>query len=83
MDNDAQRMSEIQDRLLQFMDSELHTDEDHMFMATMLLKHSMIMYKTFLEDDQIKEMLGHVAETLPESFSVTALDDDTISPTRH
>ena len=30
MDNDAQRMSEIQDRLLQFMDSELHTDEDHM-----------------------------------------------------
>ena len=58
-DNDK-RMSEIQDKLVKHIQQELHNDEDFMYMATMLLKHSMVLYKTILEDDQIKDMLKHV-----------------------
>lgn len=78
---DSERMSEIQDRLVEFMSTELHTDEDFMYMATMLLKHSMVLYKTFLEDDAVRDMLAHVADNIEDTFSLTDLadeaDDDT------
>lgn len=67
MDKDKQRMHEIQNKLIDHIQNELHTDEDFMYMATMLLKHSMVLYKTFLDNDQIKKMLGHVGDTLNEN----------------
>jgi hypothetical protein len=47
-----------------------------MYVATMLLKHSLVLYKTFLEDEQIKQMLAHVAETVADDLDV---NDYTIS----
>ena len=39
-----------------------------MYMATMLLKHSIVLYKTLLHDEEIKNMLGHVIETLEQDY---------------
>ena len=85
-DNDK-RMSEIQDKLVKHIQQELHSDEDFMYMATMLLKHSMVLYKTFLEDDQIKDMLKHVGETLSDDLhnanKYFDMDDSDGGPTVH
>ena len=85
-DNDK-RMSEIQDKLVKHIQQELHNDEDFMYMATMLLKHSMVLYKTFLEDDQIKDMLKHVGETLSDDLhnanKYLDMDDSDGGPTVH
>lgn len=63
-------MAEIQERLVQHIQTDLHTDEDFLYMATMLMKHSIVLYKTFLEDDQIKEMLGHVKNNLTDEIDI-------------
>jgi hypothetical protein len=76
MANDTQRMQEIQNALVAHIQTQLTTDEDFMYVATMLLKHSLVLYKTFLEDDQIKQMLAHVAETVADDLDV---NDYTIS----
>ena len=78
-------MSEIQKKLVEHIQTQLHTDEDFMYMATMLLKHSMVLYKTFLEDDQIKKMLDHVGETLSDDLhnAEKYYDDGSIPPTMH
>ena len=68
MSNDTQRMQDIQNALVAHIQENLKTDEDFMYMATMLLKHSMVLYKTFLEDDQIKKMLEHVGDTLSDDL---------------
>lgn len=85
-DNDK-RMSEIQDKLVKHIQQELHNDEDFMYMATMLLKHSMVLYKTFLEDDQIKDMLKHVGDTLSDDLhnanKYFDMDDSDGGPTVH
>tara|TARA_B100000513_G_C11768342_1_gene140285 strand:- start:72 stop:335 length:264 start_codon:yes stop_codon:yes gene_type:complete len=85
-DNDK-RMSEIQDKLVKHIQQELHSDEDFMYMATMLLKHSMVLYKTFLEDDQIKDMLKHVGDTLSDDLhnanKYFDMDDSDGGPTVH
>ena len=85
-DNDK-RMSEIQDKLVKHIQQELHNDEDFMYMATMLLKHSMVLYKTFLEDDQIKDMLKHVGDTLSDDLhnanKYFDIDDSDGGPTVH
>ena len=85
-DNDK-RMSEIQDKLVKHIQQELHSDEDFMYMATMLLKHSMVLYKTFLEDDQIKDMLKHVGDTLSDDLHNAVkyfdMDDSDGGPTVH
>lgn len=85
-DNDK-RMSEIQDKLVKHIQQELHNDEDFMYMATMLLKHSMVLYKTFLEDDQIKDMLKHVGDTLSDdlhnAYKYFDMDDSDGGPTVH
>ena len=85
-DNDK-RMSEIQDKLVKHIQQELHSDEDFMYMATMLLKHSMVLYKTFLEDDQIKDMLKHVGDTLSDDLhnanKYFDIDDSDGGPTVH
>ena len=41
-----------------------------MYVATMLLKHSMVLYKTFLDDEQIQKMLVHVAETISDDLDI-------------
>ena len=56
-------------------------DEDFMYVATMLLKHSLVLYKTFLEDDQIQQMLAHVAETISDDLDIK--DYTKGGPTRH
>lgn len=68
MDKDKQRMNDIQNKLVEHIQTELHTDEDFMYMATMLLKHSMVLYKTFLDDNEIKRMLEHVGDTLSDDL---------------
>ena len=62
------RMSEIQNKLTKHIDSNIKDDDDHMYMATMLLKHYLVLYKGLLSDDQIKDMLGHVIETIDEDY---------------
>lgn len=87
MDKDTDRMSEIQSKLVEHIQTQLHTDEDFMYMATMLLKHSMVLYKTFLEDDQIKKMLEHVGDTLSDDLhnadKYFKMDDNDGGPTVH
>lgn len=63
-------MQDIQNALVAHIQTQLTTDEDFMYVATMLLKHSLVLYKTFLEDDQIKQMLAHVADTLADDLDV-------------
>jgi hypothetical protein len=70
MSNDTQRMQDIQNALVAHIQTQLTTDEDFMYVATMLLKHSLVLYKTFLEDEQIKQMLAHVADTLADDLDV-------------
>jgi len=87
VDKDTDRMSEIQKKLVEHIQTQLHTDEDFMYMATMLLKHSMVLYKTFLEDDQIKRMLEHVGDTLSDDLhnadKYFKMDDNDGGPTVH
>ena len=52
MDKDLQRLSDIQDRLLKHIESDLQDDEDFLYMATMLMKHSVILYKMILDDQR-------------------------------
>ena len=70
MANDTQRMQEIQNALIAHIQTQLTSDEDFMYVATMLLKHSLVLYKTFLDDEQIKQMLAHVAETVADDLDV-------------
>ena len=78
-------MQEIQDQLVAHIQTQLTTDEDFMYVATMLLKHSMVLYKTFLDDEQIQKMLVHVAETISDDLEVKdyIISDEDGSPTRH
>ena len=68
MDKDLQRLSDIQDRLLQHIEGDLHDDKDFLYMATMLMKHSVILYKMILDDDQIEMMLDHVKDNLVDEI---------------
>jgi hypothetical protein len=81
MSNDTQRMQDIQNALVAHIQTQLTSDEDFMYVATMLLKHSLVLYKTFLEDDQIQQMLAHVAETISDDLDIK--DYTKGSPTRH
>jgi hypothetical protein len=85
MSNDTQRMQDIQNALVAHIQTQLTTDEDFMYVATMLLKHSLVLYKTFLEDDQIKQMLAHVADTLADDLDVNdyAISNNDGGTTRH
>ena len=70
MSNDAKRMQDIQNELVAHIETQLTTDEDFMYVATMLLKHSLVLYKTFLDDEQIQKMLVHVAETISDDLDI-------------
>lgn len=85
MDKDTTRMEEIQNLLVAHIQKNLKSDEDFMYMATMLLKHSMVLYKTFLDDDQIKKMLDHVGETLSDDLhnAEKYYEDGSTPPTVH
>ena len=63
-------MQDIQNELVAHIQTQLTTDEDFMYVATMLLKHSLVLYKTFLEDDQIKQRLTNVAETVSDDLDI-------------
>ena len=80
MSDDTQRMQDIQNALVAHIETQLTTDEDFMYVATMLLKHSLVLYKTFLEDEQIQNMLAHVSETISDDLNVV---DYLVSTTRH
>ncbi len=85
-DDSTQRMREIQEKLSVFIQPQLNSDKDFMYMATMLLKHSVVLYQTFLDDESLREMLHHVADNLADNqFSIIDLDDDDDddSATRH
>ena len=42
-DESKERLKEIQDRLTDFIQNELREEDDHLYLATMLLKHSLIL----------------------------------------
>lgn len=69
MESNLKRMQEIQESLTKHIDSNLKNEEDdHMYMATMLLKHALVLYKGLLTDEQIKSLLGHVIDNIEEDF---------------
>jgi len=82
---DNRRLREIQNKLVKHIQSELKDDEDFMYLATMLLKHSIVLYRTFLEEEQIRKMLDHVGKTMnEESHSIDSyVDTDNNPPTMH
>jgi hypothetical protein len=82
---DNRRLREIQNQLVKHIQSELKDDEDFMYLATMLLKHSIVLYRTFLEEEQIRKMLDHVGKTMnKESHSIDSyVDTDNNPPTMH
>ena len=67
------------------IEKEIQDDEDYMYMGTMLLKHSMVLYKTFLTDDEIRRMLRHVGKTISsDTHDITKyMDNDNTPPTMH
>tara|TARA_B100002019_G_scaffold287923_1_gene300700 strand:+ start:1520 stop:1771 length:252 start_codon:yes stop_codon:yes gene_type:complete len=80
MSTDTDRMRQIQERLIDHISSDLKEEQDFLLMATMLMKHSLVLYKTFLEDEQIRRLLDHVKENVQdEGFDVelTYHDEDT------
>ena len=82
-DHDDKRLKQIQNHLVRHISENLIEDEDFMFMATMLLKHSMVLYKAFLSDDEIRRMLHHVGNTLSDQthdINKYINGDDTGSP---
>ena len=68
MESNLKRMQEIQESLTKHIHDHVKDEDDHMYMATMLLKHALVLYKGLLTDDQIKSMLGHVIDTIEEDF---------------
>ena len=82
---DHRRLRDIQNKLVKHIQSELKDDEDFMYLATMLLKHSIVLYRTFLEEEQIRKMLDHVGKTMnEESHSIDSyVDTDNNPPTMH
>ena len=82
---DNRRLRDIQNKLVKHIQSELKDDEDFMYLATMLLKHSIVLYRTFLEEEQIRKMLDHVGKTMnEESHSIDSyVDTDNSPPTMH
>ena len=66
--NNLKRMKEIQQSLTKHIHDHIKDEDDHMYMATMLLKHALVLYKGLLTDDQIKSMLGHVIDTVEQDF---------------
>ena len=66
--SNLKRMSQIQNNLVAFVQSELKTDDDHLYVATMLLKHSIALYKTILDNDELADMLDHVIQTLHQDY---------------
>ena len=85
MSNDTKRMQDIQNQLVAHIQTQLTTDEDFMYVATMLLKHSMVLYKTFLDDEQIQKMLAHVAETISDDLDIKdyTMSNNSGGTTRH
>ena len=68
MKSNLKRMHEIQKNLIEHITADIKDEDDHMYMATMLLKHALVLYKGLLTDEQIKSMLGHVADTVEQDF---------------
>jgi len=68
MESNLKRMQEIQQSLTKHINDQIKDEDDHMYMATMLLKHALVLYKGLLTDDQIKNMLGHVIDTVEQDF---------------
>jgi len=68
MESNLKRMQEIQQSLTKHIHDHVKDEDDHMYMATMLLKHALVLYKGLLTDDQIKSMLGHVIDTIEEDI---------------
>ena len=64
---DEKRMKEIQTRLVKHIQQNLKEDEDYVLLATMLLKHSIVLYRTFLTDEQIVKMLARAGETINDA----------------
>ena len=83
--DEDKRLRDIQRHLVKHIEKEIQDEEDFMYMATMLLKHSMVLYKTFLSDDEIRRMLRHVGKTISsDTHDITKyMEKDKTPPTMH
>ena len=83
--DEDKRLRDIQNHLVKHIEKEIQDEDDFMYMATMLLKHSMVLYKTFLSDDEIRRMLRHVGKTInSDTHDITKdMDKDNTPPTMH
>ena len=68
MKSNLKRMNEIQESLTKHIKAQIQDEDDPLYMATMLLKHAMILYKSMLTDEEIKNMLGHVIDTVEQDY---------------
>ena len=83
--DEDKRLRDIQNHLVKHIEKEIQDEDDFMYMATMLLKHSMVLYKTFLSDDEIRRMLRHVGKTISsDTHDITKyMEKDKTPPTMH
>ena len=83
--DEDKRLRDIQNHLVKHIEKEIQDEDDFMYMATMLLKHSMVLYKTFLSDDEIRRMLRHVGKTInSDTHDITKyMDKDNTPTTKH
>ena len=84
---DDRRLREIQNKLIKHIESELKDGDDYVYVATMLVKHSMVLYRTFLDEKEVCKMLDHVGKTITkEAHGIeNYIDTDNIGnpPTVH
>ena len=79
--DEDKRLRDIQNHLVKHIEKEIQDEDDFMYMATMLLKHSMVLYKTFLSDDEIRRMLRHVGKTInSDTHDITKYMDKDNTP---
>ena len=83
--DEDKRLRDIQNHLVKHIEKEIQDEDDFMYMATMLLKHSMVLYKTFLSDDEIRRMLRHVGKTInSDTHDISKyMDKDNTPPKMH
>ena len=69
MKSNLKRMNEMQESLTKHIKAQIQDEDDPLYMATMLLKHAIILYKSMLTDDEIKNMLNHVIDTVEQDYA--------------
>lgn len=62
------RLMDIQNKLTDFIQEELQQEDDHLYLATMLMKHSLILYSVEMDEDGVRALLQHCMDNLNEDY---------------